>query len=57
MIKWFLQTILGLIIVFLIAYVFLWVLWSWLWLSIPLWVVAYLIYRKYGIVGKNIGKI
>ena len=57
MIKWAIQTTFGLIAVFFIAYVFIWVLWEWLWLSIPLWIVAYLCYRKYGIMGKGRGLI
>lgn len=53
MIKWALQTIFGLVAVFFICYGLIWVLWEWLWLSIPVWIICYLLYRKYGIMGKE----
>lgn len=53
MIKWYLQTIIGLIIVFVVCYGLMWVLWKWIWLAIPIWVVAYLLRRKIGLVGSN----
>lgn len=52
MIKWILPIWAGILMSFAVCYVFIWALWHWLWLSIPLWIVAYLLHRKYGVIGK-----
>lgn len=46
--KWFIVTIPALIAVIIIAYALQWVLWKWIWLAIPVWVVCYLLYKEYG---------
>lgn len=57
MIKWATQTIIGLIAVFFICYGLIWAMWEWLWLSFPVWVICYLLYRKYGIMNKDRGHL
>lgn len=46
--KWLIITIPALIVVFIVSYALQWVLWKWLWLAIPIWVLFYFINRKYG---------
>ena len=53
--SWYLISFSGLIVVFVVCYALLWVLWEWLWLSVPIWIAGYLLYRKYGIIGKEVG--
>ncbi len=47
--KWFIITIPALIATFVICYALQWVLWRWIWLAIPIWVISYFIFGKYGI--------
>ena len=56
MIKWALQTLLGLAIVFAIAYLAIWALWQWLWLSIPVFIICYLLFGKSGIISRGYGR-
>ncbi len=53
--SWFLTSLFGLIVAFVICYLLQWILWEWSWLAIPVWIAGYWIYHKYGIIGKKVG--
>jgi len=42
---------------FIICYALQWVLWKWLWLAIPIWIIGYLFDRKYGVSHLELGII
>lgn len=52
MIKYGIKVCVSLLTVFVGFYIAEWILWRFLWLSIPLWIMFYIIWRKYGIINK-----
>jgi len=46
--KWAIIAIPSLIVVFVICYALQWVLWKWIWLAIPVWIICYLLHEKFG---------
>lgn len=53
--KWAIKVFPALLAVFIISYGLIWVLWKWLWLSIPIFIISFFIYRQNGIMGKEVG--
>jgi hypothetical protein len=45
--------LLGIIIVFIIAYSLVWLLFEFWFLAIPLWIIGYIIYKRSGIISKG----
>lgn len=45
---WALKALSGLFLSFVICYALIWILFEFLWLSIPVWIGCYLIARKLG---------
>lgn len=48
MTKWALQAIPLLFLAYVLVYAGIWLLWEYLWLSIPIFIGCYLLYRRYG---------
>lgn len=53
MIKWVIQSLVGLLAVFVIGYLLIALIWEFLWIGFLLWIIGYIIYRKNGIIGNG----